>query len=254
MSDKKTDNSKGGGINMDVVWGVAGGAGIGGLVGAMGGSKASVAAGVVGGAALGGLIGYAISGAYWGLSHLKLPNPFEGLENALSGLGKAWNNALKGIEGIPGDIAKKIEGAGAAVGQAVAAATSPVPYPGQNYTMAAAQPGSGGVGAVSPAVSPIHGSEVAVPRVVGLERGGSIKGTPLFPSVQPYQPTPAQAQEMNQLATNPNATPAQWEAAGAQVETENVNGVPITWVLMPGSTGNFKSLKGYTPNTYNGGI
>ena len=253
MSDKKTDKSKDG-INMDVVWGVAGGAGIGGIVGAMGGSKTAIAAGVAGGAVLGGLIGYAISGAYYDLSHLKLPNPLAGLENAFSGLGKAWNNAIKGLEGIPGDIAKKVEGAASAVGQAVAAATSPVPYPGHTYTMAAVQPASGGQGAMSPATSPIHGTAVKIPRVVALERNMTIKGQPLFPNIQPNLPSPAVVQEINQLATNPNTTPAQWESIGAQVKTEVVNGVPVEWVILPGSTGTFKSIKGYTPNPYNGGI
>ena len=242
-------------VNMDVVWGALAGAGLGGVGGAaLGGTKWAVVGGVAGGAVLGGLVGYAVSGAYYDLTHLNLPNPLAGLGNAFSGLGKAWDNAVKGIEGIPGNIAKGVEGAARAAGQALAAATNPVPYPGHQYTAAAVQPGSGGEGAVSPAASPIHGTEVEVPRVVGLERNMSIKGTPLFPNIQPNLPSPAVVQEENQLATNPNATPEQWKAIGGSEKTVVVDGVPVTWVTLPGSTETFKSIAGYQPNPYGGGM
>ena len=77
----------------------------------------------------------------------------------------------------------------------------------------------------------------------------SIKGVPLFGPFPQYKPSPQLAQEINQLAIS-NAPPSAWEAIGAQVKTENVNGVPITWIILPSSSSSKSQgmkIQGYVP-------
>ena len=222
-------------ITKGLIEGALLGGGIGAVLGAAGGKKSTVAAGAVGGAVVGGAIGYALQGLAWDLSHFKLPNPFAGLENWFANLGKGLSQWAQGVE-------KSISQWEQGVSQAIAAATSPVPPPGVNYVSAAVQPGTGGQGAISPAVSPIHATEITIPRVVQLEAGGSIKGTPLFPKVQPYLPSPSQAQKMTQLATT-NAPPSAWQAAGAQVYQK----YGATWIIMPSGETKPTKLQTYIP-------
>jgi hypothetical protein len=211
-------------ITKGLIEGALLGGGLGALLGAAGGKKSTVAAGAVGGAVVGGAIGYALQGLAWDIEHFKFPNPFAGLENWFNNLGKGLSQWAQGVS-------KELQ-----------AATSPVPPPGVNYVSAAVQPGTGGQGAISPAVSPIHATEITIPRVVQLEAGGQIKGTPLFPKVTPYTPSPGLAREMTQLATT-NAPPSAWESVGAQVYQK----YGATWIIMPSGETKPTKLQTYIP-------
>jgi hypothetical protein len=91
-------------------------------------------------------------------------------------------------------------------------------------------------------VSPIHATEITIPRVVQLERGATIKGTPLFPKITPYTPPPALAREMTRLATT-NAPPSAWESIGAQVYQK----YGATWIIMPSEKAKPTKLQTYIP-------
>lgn len=216
------------------------GGGLGALLGAAGGKKSTVAAGAAGGAIVGGAIGYGLQGLAWDLSHFKFPNPFQGLEDWFAGLGKGLSEWEKGLSQWEQGLGKGISEWEHNVSQAF---THPVTYPGFPLQEAAVQPGTGG--AVSPAVSPIHGTAIYLPRVTQLEAGMSIKGVPLFGPFPQYKLSPEQVRKFNEAST-----PAAWIAAGGQVKTEIVNGVPVTWYIYPGQS---QGMKIQTPSYVPGG-
>jgi len=226
-------------ITKGLIEGALIGGGLGALLGAAGGKKSTVAAGAVGGAVVGGAVGYGLQGLEWDLSKLKFPNPFAGLENWFNNLGKGLSQWEKGIGKWEQGVEKSVSEWEHNVSQAF---THPVTYPGFPLQEAAVQPATGG--AVSPATSPIHGTAVYLPRVVQLEAGKSIKGVPLFGPFPQYKLSPKQVRKFNEAST-----PEQWIAAGGQVKTEIVNGVPVTWYIYPGQ-GQTRKIRGYMPIGY----
>jgi hypothetical protein len=219
------------GVNMDVVWGALAGAGLGGVMGAAGGgSKTAVVAGVAGGALLGGLIGYAISGAYYDLTHwnpfarLEKWNPFGWLTNWKWPTLPSLQNVSKSLQNVSASIEKM---------------TTIQPSAG-TFTSAAVQPGSGGKGAASPAVSPIHGTVVEVPSVIAMQQK---YGTP---AVQEF------LQRVNLQPNNVVMSQAEWN--------KYVNNPPCTTnpafpgqcvVQLPGAGSTYTPIKGYKPQYLN---
>jgi len=94
-------------VNMDIVWGALAGAGIGGVAGAIGGSKWAVVGGVAAGAVVGGLIGYGISGLWWDLS--QLGKSLSGLSKGFQSLGAAVSGAIKTTGEVAGESVKIVE-------------------------------------------------------------------------------------------------------------------------------------------------
>jgi len=198
------------------------GGGLGALLGAAGGKKSTVVAGAAGGAIVGGAIGYGLQGLAWDVEHFKFPNPFQGLQDWFAGLGKGFSQWEQGV-------GKSISEWEQNVSQAAKAATVPVSYAGVPIQEAAVQPATGG--AVSPAVSPIHGTAVYLPRVTQLEAGMSIKGVPLF---GPFPPNYLTASQFQQALT-------------AQGEL-NPNFPGATVVMLPGSSSSkTQKIQGYVP-------